>query len=99
MRAWTEIKRGGTLIRHFFRVKCLEGTFDLYQDVTLNAWYMARRLEMLEIGLLWYDNGADDLGGSVARAAARYKERFGVDPNVCYVHPATLPEVNARSMG
>lgn len=44
VRAWTEIKRGGTLIRHFFRVKCLEGTFDLYQDVTLNAWYMARRL-------------------------------------------------------
>ncbi len=44
VRAWTEIKRGGTLIRHFFRVKCLEGTFELYQDVTLNAWYMARRL-------------------------------------------------------
>lgn len=44
VRAWTEIKRGGTLIRHFFRVQCLEGTFELYQDVTLNAWYMARRL-------------------------------------------------------
>jgi len=55
--------------------------------------------EMLEIGLLWYDNGADDLSGSVARAAARYKERFGVDPNVCYVHPATLPAGECKING
>jgi len=54
---------------------------------------------MLEVGLLWYDNGVDDLGGSVARAAARYKERFGVDPNVCYVHPATLPEGECKING
>lgn len=42
-RAWTEIKRGGKVTRHFFRVRCAEGKFDLYQDVGLNAWYMARR--------------------------------------------------------
>jgi hypothetical protein len=42
--AWTEVKRGGKVARHFFRVKTAEGTFDLYQDIHLNAWYMARRL-------------------------------------------------------
>ena len=43
-RAWTESKRGGKVTRYFFRVRCAEGTFDLYQDLKLNAWYMARRL-------------------------------------------------------
>jgi len=41
-RAWTEIKRGGKVKRYFFRVKCAEGTFDLYQDILLNAWYVER---------------------------------------------------------
>lgn len=43
-RAWTESKRGGQATRHFFRVRCLEGTFDLYQDLKLNTWYLARRV-------------------------------------------------------
>lgn len=43
-RAWTEMRRGGKDARHFFRVKCAEGRFDLFQDVDLNAWYLARRL-------------------------------------------------------
>lgn len=42
-RAWTKMRRRGG--RHFFRVRCLEGTFDIYQDVTLNAWYLARQVE------------------------------------------------------
>ncbi len=40
--AWTEMKRKGAW--HFFRVRCQEGTFDIYQDLTLNAWYMAKQV-------------------------------------------------------
>ena len=41
--AWTEMKRKGAW--HFFRVRCREGTFDIYQDLSLNAWYLARQVE------------------------------------------------------
>lgn len=37
--AWTEMRRQSS--RHFFRVRCREGTFDIYQDLKLNAWYLA----------------------------------------------------------
>ena len=40
--AWTEMKRKGAW--HFFRVHCLEGTFDIYQDLSLDAWYLARQV-------------------------------------------------------
>ncbi|HDQ34865.1 MAG TPA: hypothetical protein ENN14_00950 [Chloroflexi bacterium] len=42
-RAWTEQRRGQAA-RHFFRVRCSEGIFDLYQDLRLNAWYLAREV-------------------------------------------------------
>ena len=41
--AWTEMKRKGA--QHFFRVRCKEGTFDIYQDLALNAWYLAGQVE------------------------------------------------------
>ena len=46
----------------------------------------------MNVGLLWYDNGSGDLVGKVTRAAKHYQNRFGEKPNVCYVHPALLPE-------
>ncbi len=54
---------------------------------------------MMGTGLLWYDNGAQDLAAKVGRAVQRYRERFGQDPNVCYVHPATLPEGERQVAG
>ncbi len=41
--AWTEVKRNTS--RHFFRVRCREGIFEIYQDIPLNAWYLARQVE------------------------------------------------------
>ncbi len=46
---------------------------------------------MTGIGLLWYDSSVQDLAVKVAAAAQRYRERFGKEPNVCYVHPSGLP--------
>jgi len=40
--AWTEIQAQGA--RHYFRVHCQEGTFDLCQDATINAWYLAKQI-------------------------------------------------------
>ena len=45
----------------------------------------------MEIGLLWYDNSTQALDVKVSKAAGGYRKRFGAEPNVCYVHPTTLP--------
>lgn len=48
---------------------------------------------MIREGLLWYDNdpkrGLDD---KVLRAARRYQQKYGMAPNVCYVHPSVLAD-------
>jgi uncharacterized protein DUF6504 len=43
---WTKMQHRGTRqsARHYFRVKCREGTFDIFQDMTLNAWYLAAQV-------------------------------------------------------
>lgn len=46
---------------------------------------------MMQVGLLWYDSGGSELALKVSQAAKRYRERFAAEPNICYVHPATLP--------
>jgi hypothetical protein len=45
----------------------------------------------MQEGLLWLDVDAKrSLDQKVARAAARYKEKFGRRPNMCYVHASAL---------
>jgi len=43
-RCWTVSRRGwgGRVERHCFRVRCSEGTFDVYQDVRHNTWHLQR---------------------------------------------------------
>lgn len=53
----------------------------------------------MNIGLLWYDSSAKELAVKVTMAARRYRERFGEEPNVCYVHPATLPDGECQVNG
>ena len=45
-RCWTVSRRGGgdKVERHCFRVRCPEGTFEVYQDVRYNTWYMQRQV-------------------------------------------------------
>lgn len=44
----------------------------------------------MEIGMLWYDDNVNrPFVDRVTRAVAKYKERFGDNPVVLYVHPAT----------
>ena len=41
-------------------------------------------------GLLWYDDSSRTLAAKIAPAVHRYREKFGMVSNVCYVHPSTL---------
>jgi hypothetical protein len=45
-RCWTVSRRGGgnKVERHCFRVRCPEGTFEVYQDVRYNTWHLQRQV-------------------------------------------------------
>lgn len=50
----------------------------------------------MKVGLLWYDGDPKvAFVEKVARVARRYREKFGREANVCYVHPSTLVGVSA----
>jgi len=53
----------------------------------------------MNIGLLWYDNSAVNLSVKIAIAAQCYRERFGEEPNVCYVKPNLLPDGECQMCG
>ena len=45
----------------------------------------------MKIGLLWYDNDPKrNLTDKITRAARRYHEKYGTQPNCCYVHKSCL---------
>ena len=47
----------------------------------------------MDTGMLWYDGDkGQDLAQKVARAAAHYRLKYGVAPNLCFVNPALLPQ-------
>ncbi len=45
-RCWTVSRRGrgGKVERHYFRVRCREGTFEVYQNVQHNTWHLQRQV-------------------------------------------------------
>ena len=50
-------------------------------------------------GLLWYDDDpARDLAAKLVRAAQRHEQKFGVRPDVCYVHPSALGETETMQV-
>lgn len=56
----------------------------------------------MESGLLWFDSDPSrSLTVKVTAAAQRYRERFGVAPNTCYVNRNALaePEANLSYQG
>jgi hypothetical protein len=47
----------------------------------------------MEIGMLWFDNDPKlDLKSKVHKAAQYYKEKYGQDANLCFVHPSMTPD-------
>ena len=41
-------------------------------------------------GLLWYDDSSRTLAAKIAPVIRRYREKFGVDPDTCYIHSSVL---------
>ncbi len=45
----------------------------------------------MDIGMLWFDDdGRQDLGAKVSRAADHYRSKYGRTPDLCFAHPRTL---------
>jgi hypothetical protein len=55
----------------------------------------------MDIGMLWYDGDAKrELKEKISRAMDYYRQKYGAQPNVCYVNPALLAEgKDALTMG
>jgi hypothetical protein len=50
--------------------------------------------------MLWFDNDPKaDLGMKIQRAAQYYREKYGVNPNICFVHPSMLTGKTENSNG
>ncbi len=53
----------------------------------------------MKTGMLWFDNDPKvDLQAKIARAADYYRKKYGISPDLCFVHPsmvnAELPRRN-----
>jgi len=45
----------------------------------------------MEIGMLWFDNDRKtSIPSKVEKAARYYEKKYGVNPDLCYVHPKTV---------
>ena len=45
----------------------------------------------MKTGMLWFDeNSGRDLGAKIERAARHYEAKYGMFPDLCYVHPSML---------
>jgi len=43
------------------------------------------------IGMLWFDNTVKPLDQKVRQAAAYYTSKYGLIPDLAFIHPAMLP--------
>jgi hypothetical protein len=54
----------------------------------------------METGMLWCDQDPNaDLATKIRRAASYYSEKFGLKPNICYVHPSEITLKGRRTSG
>lgn len=45
----------------------------------------------MDIGMLWFDNDPKtEISVKIQRAAAYYHQKYGVTPNLCFVHPSMI---------
>ena len=43
-------------------------------------------------GMLWFDNDPKiDLLHKISKAAFYYQDKYGLKPDLCFVHPSVLP--------
>jgi len=47
----------------------------------------------MKSGLLWYDASTKDITAKIMQAALRYQQKFGIQPDTCFVNPNDAPPV------
>lgn len=46
----------------------------------------------MDVGMLWFDNDTHtDLPSKIENAAEYYLNKYGIRPNVCFIHPCMTP--------
>jgi len=54
----------------------------------------------MDIGMLWFDNDPkSDLFCKVSKAVDYYRNKYGEEPNLCFVHPSMIPEKKEKAGG
>ncbi|MDX1600885.1 MAG: hypothetical protein R3191_05170 [Anaerolineales bacterium] len=57
-------------------------------------------MRTLNVGMLWFDGDeSTSLAARLERAADHYREKYGVAPNLCLVHPETAGEDRPNRCG
>jgi hypothetical protein len=52
----------------------------------------------MEIGMLWFDNDKKaSIPNKVEKAARYYHKKYGVNPDLCYMHPQMYPGGNGKN--
>lgn len=52
----------------------------------------------MNIGMLWYDNDPQkQLEDKVDQAASYYQEKYGKEPDLCFVHPSMKSEDGSQT--
>ena len=50
----------------------------------------------VDIGMLWFDNDMQlVIFSKVQKAAAYYRNKYGEEPNLCFVHPSMISDEKA----
>ncbi len=52
----------------------------------------------MKSGLLWFDNSKKPITAKIEDAAKRYKEKFGIIPDTCFVNPRDLESETKPSL-
>ncbi len=51
----------------------------------------------MKVGMLWFDaESGQTLDSRLARAASYYRQKYGEQPNLCFLHPGSAPEPGVR---
>ena len=52
----------------------------------------------MNTGMLWFDNDPkSNLLSKIERAAEYYQKKYGVSPNLCYLHPSMINTESVKS--
>jgi hypothetical protein len=52
----------------------------------------------MNIGMLWFDNDPkSDISSKVSKAADYYRNKYGEEPDLCFVHPSMLSDAKVNA--